>query len=492
MTERRYRSAAHRREARQAEEDIRLIDEELARAAGVRVVQLSEFAAPLGSRTSELANATRLVEQHGEDLRYCHRWVAWLVWDGCRFKRDTSGEVERRAKATVRTIYAEAARADEPGERKDLSRWAQQSEARSQIANMVALARSELGIPVEPEQLDSNPWLLNCRNGTLDLHSGELHKHRRDDLITKLVDVDYDPEAECPTWLALLKRILPGERLRLFLQRAVGYTLTGDTREQVLFMCIGAGANGKTTTLEGCSRVLGDYGRRTDFGTFLDRDQERVRNDLAALVGARFVSAVEVDQGRRLSEVVVKELTGGDTISARFLYGEFFEFAPQFKLWLAANHKPEVRGSDHAIWRRIRLIPFTVTIPDDEQDRTLPAQLLAELPGMLAWAVRGCLEWQAQGLAEPEEVLEATLAYREEMDIIGGFIADRCAVAVSNKETAAHLFDAYVVWAQDSGEQPVTKRTFGRLLRDRGFSDGKGTGGTRMWIGLCLSGGSGA
>ncbi len=455
--------------------------------ARVRVVAPAEFVAPLESKTTELANARRLVDQHGPDLRYCHRWASWLEWDGRRFKRDTSGAVERRAKSTIRKIYAEASEASDPGERKNLSRWAVQSEARTQIANMVALARSEPGIPIEPEQLDANPWLLNCRNGTLDLRTGELHKHRREDLITKLVDVEHEIDAECPTWLALLERILPSERLRLFLQRAVGYSLTGDTREQVLFMCIGAGANGKTTTLEGCSRVLGDYGRRTDFGTFLARDQERVRNDLAGLAGARFVSAVEVDQGRRLSEVVVKELTGGDTISARFLYGEFFEFIPQFKLWLAANHKPEVRGSDHAIWRRIRLIPFTVTIPDEEQDRTLPDQLHAELPGMLAWAVRGCLEWQASGLAEPEEVLDATLAYREEMDIIGGFISDRCIVSAGNKETAASLFDEYIRWTQDSGEQPVTKRTFGRLLRDRGFMDGRaGHGGARMWIGLCL------
>jgi putative DNA primase/helicase len=457
----------------------------------VRVIQPSEFTAPLGSKTTEVANAQRLVEQHGANLRYCARWQHFLVWDGRRFKRDAGAiAVERLAKATVRTIYTEAGEAKEAGERKDLSRWAQQSETRSQIANMIALTRSEPGIAIEPEQLDADPWLLNCRNGTLNLRTGEMHEHCREDLITKLVDVDYISNADCPTWLALLERILPTEGLRHFFQRAVGYSLTGDTREQVLFMCLGTGANGKTTTMEGCSRLLGDYGRRTDFGTFLAQDQERVRNDLAGLVGARFVSAVEVDQGRRLSEVVVKELTGGDTISARFLYGEFFEFTPQFKLWLAANHKPEVRGADHAIWRRIRLIPFTVTIPVAEQDRTLPEQLQAELPGMLAWAVRGCLEWQAHGLSEPDEVRDATLAYKEEMDILGGFISDRCAVAVGNKESAASLFDAYVVWAQDSGEQPVTKRTFGRLLRDRGFADGKGTGGVRMWVGLCLSGGT--
>jgi len=460
----------------------------------VRVVQPSEFAAPLGSTTTELANARRLVMQHGEDLRYCHQ-LGWLAWDGRRFKPDGGGvEVERRAKATVLTIYAEAGAASDAGERKNLSRWAQQSEAASTIANSIRLARTEEGITVEPSQLDADPWLLNVANGTIDLRTGDLRPHRREDLITKVVDIVYgDPdEVACPTWLALLERILPSDELRGFLQRAIGYSLTGDTSEQVLFMCIGVGANGKTTTLDGCSRLLGDYGRRTDFGTFLAQDQEHVRNDIAALAGARFVYAMEVEQGRRLSEVVVKELTGGDTISARFLHREFFEFTPQFKLWLAANHKPEVRGTDHAIWRRIRLIPFTVTIPEKEQDRQLPDKLRAELPGILAWAVRGCLEWQKHGLAAPEEVRQATLAYREEQDLLGGFITDRCQVATGNKESAASLFDEYVTWAQDSGEQPVTKRTFGRLLRDRGFVDSKGTAGVRMWVGVCLSGASGA
>ncbi len=460
----------------------------------VRVIQPSEFAAPLGSTTTELANARRLVTQHGDDLRYCPQ-LGWMVFDGRRFKPDVGAvEVERRAKATVLTIYAEAGAAADAGERKNLSRWAQQSESRTSLANMVALARTEPGVTVEPGQLDVDPWLLNVANGTIDLRTGVLRPHRREDLITKLIDIVYgDPDdIACPTWLALLERILPSEELRRFLQRAIGYSLTGDTSEQVLFMCIGVGANGKTTTLDGCSRLLGDYGRRTDFTTFLASDQEHVRNDIAALAGSRFVYAMEVEQGRRLSEVVVKELTGGDTISARFLHREFFEFTPQFKLWLAANHKPEVRGTDHAIWRRIRLIPFTVTIPEKEQDRQLPEKLRAELPGILSWAIRGCLDWQKLGLSPPDEVRQATQAYREEQDLLGGFITDRCDVAAGNKESAASLFDEYVVWAQDSGEQPVTKRTFGRLLRDRGFADGKGTGGTRMWLGLCLSGGSGA
>jgi putative DNA primase/helicase len=455
-----------------------------------RVLQSTEFIAPMGSRTTELANAGRLVAQHGSDLRYCHLWRCWLAWDGRRWKRDHV-EVERRAKKVVRGIYSEAADALDPGERKELSRWAVQSETRAQMTNMIALAQSEEGISVDSEELDTDPWLLNVANGTLDLRTGELREHRREDLITKVVDVAYSPDAVCPAWWAVLERILPSERLRLFLQRAVGYSLTGDTREQVMFLLHGLGANGKTLILETTQRVTGDYSRRTDFSTFLAHDQERVRNDLAGLAGSRFVSAVEVEAGRRLSEVVVKELTGNDRISCRFLYGEYFEYQPQFKVWLAANHKPEVRGTDHAIWRRLKLIPFTVTIPDSEQDRHLPEKLQAELPGILAWAVQGCLDWQAHGLDEPPEVLAATHAYREEMDLLGGFLADRCTVAAGARESAAGLFIAYKLWAEQAGEQPVTKRTFGRLLRERGFSDDKGTAGMRLWVGLALSGSSG-
>ncbi|MDQ6794342.1 MAG: phage/plasmid primase, P4 family [Chloroflexota bacterium] len=449
-------------------------------------MQDADFVPPTaGAKDTELANARRLVAQHGRDLRYCHPWRCWLVWDGRRWQRDGTGAVLRRAKDTVLTIYGEAGDAVDPGERKALSRWAQKSEARNQIQNMVVLAESEPTVPVTPAELDADPWLLNCRNGTLDLRTGALRPHARADLISRLVDIDFDPEATCPTWEYVLDRILPSERLRCFLQRAVGYSLSGDTREQVLFLLHGTGANGKTVTLETTQRVVGDYGRRAQFEAFLMSDHDRVRNDLAALVGARFVSAVEVDAGRRLSEVVVKELTGGDTVSCRFLYGEFFDYTPQYKVWLAANHKPTIRGSDHAIWRRIRLIPFTVTIPDAEQDRNLPEKLRAEAAGVLSWAVRGCLDWQAHGLDEPEEVLAATAAYREEMDVLGGFLTDCCLVDPRAKESAASLYQAYEGWANAAGERAVSKRTFGRLLGERGFTDTR-TERARMWTGLAL------
>jgi putative DNA primase/helicase len=227
------------------------------------------------------------------------------------------------------------------------------------------------------------------------LHKATLRKHRREDLITKLAPVDYVPQAQCPEWEKFLDRIMAGNRaLIAFLQRAVGYALTGDTREQVLFVLYGTGANGKTTFLETVRAMLGDYAMHTNFSAFLQSEHSTARNDLARLAGARFVSASEVQGGRRLSEDVIKQITGGDTVTARYLYHEFFEYRPQCKLFLAVNHRPVIRGTEHAIWRRVHLIPFTVTIPNEEQDKTLGEKLRAELPGILNWATQGCRDWQ--------------------------------------------------------------------------------------------------
>ena len=300
--------------------------------------------------------------------------------------------------------------------------------------------------------------------------------------------IDFDPDAECPIFLAFLERVMAGNcALIAFLQRAVGYSLTGLTGEQVLFLLYGLGANGKSTLLEILRALLGDYAQQTEFSTFLVRKQDGVRNDLARLRGARFVSAVEMEGERRLSEALVKQLTGGDTISARFLFSEFFEFLPAFKLWLAANHKPEIRGTDHAMWRRVRLIPFTVTIPDDAQDKSLPAKLRAELPGILAWAVRGCLQWQANGLDAPDEVTRATEDYRAEMDVLGDFLAERCIDESGTHVLAADLYGAYRLWSEQNGAEAISGVAFARRLTERGFTrvrvgkkQARGYGGLRL------------
>jgi putative DNA primase/helicase len=354
--------------------------------------------------------------------------------------------------------------------------------------HMIELAKSEQGIPVSPQQLDSNPWVLNVLNGTLDLRTGQLREHRREDLITKLAPVAYDPEAPCPRWEAFLSRIFAGDaELIRFVQKAVGYSLTGSTQEQCFFILYGTGANGKTTLMQTVSALLKDYARQTATETLLVQRGDGPRNDLARLQGARFVYASETEGGRKLAEALVKQLTGGDTLTARFLYSEHFEFQPMFKLWLAVNHKPVVQGTDHAIWRRIRLLPFIVTIPVAEQDKRLIEKLRDELPGILRWAVEGCLLWQQEGLEPPQAVKRATGDYRSEMDVIAAFIQNCCVVEPQGKVSTSELYEEYAGWCTQMGETPVSQKALAAALKERGCTPGR-SGGGRLWCGIALKG----
>jgi P4 family phage/plasmid primase-like protien len=443
--------------------------------------------APKSYHLSDLGNAQRLVDRHRPDIRYCHPWARWLVYDGRRWTVDDSGEITRRAKETVQAIYAEATTADDE-QRKALAKWAIQSENERRIKSMIELAKSELGVPVQPDELDQDPWLLNTKSGTVDLRTSKLRPHCREDLITKLAPVTFEPEATCPTFEAFINTIMGGSaNLIAFLQRAIGYSLTGSTREQVMFIAHGTGSNGKTTLLaDTILPLLGDYAQQTPTDTLMVKRGETIPNDLARLKGARLVAAVESDEGRRLSEALIKQLTGGDRIAARFMRSEWFEFTPAFKIWLGTNHKPVVRGTDHAIWRRIRLIPFNVTIPDAEQDKQLPDKLRAELPGILRWAVEGCLAWQRDGLGAPDEVTQATTAYREEMDVVGGWITDCCVTNLSAAASAKALYTSYTEWCEANGERPQNQRAFGARLTERGFRRFRGTGNRNMWEGIGL------
>jgi putative DNA primase/helicase len=272
-----------------------------------------------------------------------------------------------------------------------------------------------------------------------------------------------------------------------FLQRAVGYSLTGDTSERVLFILYGTGANGKTTLLETIRYALGDYALRTPVITLMSRRGDAVPNDVARLKGARLVSASEFEEGRRLAEGLVKDLTGGDTVSARFMRAEWFDFKPECKVWLGTNHKPLIRGSDNAIWDRIRLIPFNVRIPEQEQDKHLAQKLQLEAAGILAWAVQGCLQWQESGLDNPSEVSDATQTYRNEMDILADFIEDCCVENPKAEVTVKALHQAFVEWCDRNGEKPMTKTKLGLRLKEKGFTPGRQTGSTaRVWKGIGL------
>lgn len=441
-----------------------------------------------GFNCTDLGNAERFVNQFGDKVRYVHPWKTWLVWSGAHWERDETGRAEKLAKRTVRSIYKEAADTLSDDRRKELSKHAQKSEAASAIANMLSLARSEDGVPIAPGELDKDPFVLNCENGIVDLATGKLLPHDTAIYHTKIIPSKYDPHAVCPTWLSFLSRIMDDDKELIgYIQRSIGYSLTGNTSEQCLFFLYGHGANGKSTFIETLAALSGDYGLKTPTETLMvKKSGGGVPNDVARLHGARLVTASEVDEGNRLNESLVKDLTGGDTITARFMRAEFFDFKPVFKLWMFGNHKPVIRGTDKGIWRRIRLIPFEVTIPDEEKDRRLPEKLRAEMPGILAWAVRGCLEWQRIGLKPPTRIVQATSDYQAEMDILGNFISECCVIGNDEKCSAKELYQAYKTWATDCGEFVANQRRFGQGLSERGLERVRRGAGI-WWYGIGLN-----
>lgn len=426
---------------------------------------------------TEYGNGERLVAAHGPDLHWIPALREWLVWDGARWSLDKSCEIERRAKRVVRGMYHEVARAENDDLRKALKVHAHQSEAIGKVRAMIEHAKSEPGIAASLEQFDTQPMLFNVANGTIDLERQQIRDHARDDLLRKQSLVRYDPSATCPRWEKFLMQVLDQDAdLIAYLQRALGYSLTGDMREQVLHLMYGTGSNGKTTFLEVLADLFGDYGTQADFATFLESKNERVRNDIARLAGARLVRSNEVGEGKRLNESMVKTLTGADTIAARFLYEEAFEFRPMFKLWLAVNHKPVIYGTDFAIWRRVRLIPFLVTIADADKDPLLPRALKAELPGILNWCLRGTADWFAQGLKPPSVVTFFTDQYRSESDVLGHFIEAKCRRKPEAKVGATHLYLAYKRWAEEGKEYLPSQTVFGRRLAERGHTAIKSDG----------------
>jgi len=388
----------------------------------------------------------------------------------------------------MKSLYHLAAEAESDDESKKIVAHAKSSQSATRLKAMIELAKSEPTIAIMPDQLDQDPWLINVDNVTIDLRTGTACPHRRDDFITKIVPVRYDPAARCPTFLAFLNTIMANNtNLIDFLQRAAGYCLTGLTVERVIFILHGGGANGKSTLQEILRMLLGEFAMRVPTKMLMAKREDGVPNDLARLKGARFVSASETEEGRKLAESFIKDVTGTDTITARFMRAEWFDFRPEFKIFLATNHKPSIAGTDQAIWDRIRLVPFDIRIPDEQQDKHLLEKLSAELPGILNWAIEGCLEWQHTGLGTPEEVKNATQDYRHEMDTLGDWISDCCVVAAGTKTTAADLYKSYVEWSESQGEKTISQKMLGTKLKERGF-ESKSDGSTRWWQGIGLLG----
>ena len=425
---------------------------------------------------SDDALALHFIDQHKDTLRYVPSLGKWLRWDGKRWCFDERLIAHDRMRKICRAAAAECNQA----------KLAKLIASNKTAAAAERFARCDQRIVATVDELDADQWLLNTPGSTIDLRTMEEWPHRQSDLLTKVTGVA--PNASCPTpvWDAFLARVTDNQpELSEYLQRVAGYSLTGSTQEHALFFLYGVGANGKTTFLNAITACAGDYHRTAPIETFTASSVDRHPTDLAGLRGARLVTAIETEEGRRWAESRIKSLTGGDKISARFMRQDFFEYRPQFKLIIAGNHKPGLKSVDEAIRRRFNLIPFTVTIPPDERDEALPEKLKAEMPGIMQWMIDGCLDWQERGLAAPEVVTAATAAYLEAEDALAAWIEEGGQRDPNAWEKSSDLFASWAAWANKSGEYVGPMKRFLGVFETIVFTyerrrDGRGYRGLRL------------
>ena len=420
------------------------------------------------------ALALRFAELHADDLRYVASWSKWLHWTGNRWQLDETLLAFNEARAVCREAASQC----------NNDRAAAMLASAKTVAAVERLARADRRLAATVDQWDRDNWLLNTPAGTVDLRSGTMLPHRPTDYITRVTAVS--PGDRCPSWHEFLERVTAGNNdLQRFMQRMFGYALSGDTSAHALFFLFGNGANGKSVTVDTIAGILNDYHKTAAIETFTASSAERHPTDLAGLRGARLVTAVETEEGRRWAESRIKTLTGGDKIAARFMRQDYFEFSPQFKLVIAGNHKPGLRSVDEAIRRRFHLLPLTVTIPPEERDPDLREKLKAEWPGILSWMIDGCLAWQVEGLRPPEMVLNATAAYLEAEDATSSWIEECCVRDPVAWGSATELFNSWKLWAEAAGEFVGSAKRFGQNLETRGIVAQRKRSG-RGYVGLRL------
>jgi putative DNA primase/helicase len=407
---------------------------------------------------SDEALALLFAERYAHDLRFVAAWGKWLSWTGDHWKFDDTIYAFDLARRICREV---AAGCNKP-------KIASTIASAKTVAAVERLAKADRRLAATADQWDADPWLLNTPDGVVDLRTGRRRRHDPGDHMTKIAAVG--PSGDCPRFLAFLDRITGRDaELQAYLRRALGYALTGDTREHALFFMHGKGANGKSVLLSTVSGIVGAYQRTAPIETFTASNTDRHPTDLAGLRGARLVTATETEEGRRWADSKIKQLTGGDTVSARFMRQHYFDYKPAFKLFIAGNHKPSLRSVDEAIRRRFHLIPFAVTIPAEERDGELTEKLKAEWPGILQWMIDGSLEWQTEGLRPPAAVIDATAAYLESEDAVAAWIDDRCERDASSWESSAALFASWTTWAEGAGENAGSQRRFAQTIESRGF-----------------------
>lgn len=432
-------------------------------------------------KLTEMGNAERIAYEYGHVIKYIND-IGWFIWDGKRWKVDTKKEIERITAKVLRSLSKSEDEAE--------SKWSRMCERRNirmnSIKDLMPL------VPGERGDFDRHKFLFNVENGVVDLKTGKLLQHDRELGLTKITNITFDENAKCPEWLKFLDQIFLGDQALVeYMQRLIGYSLTGDISEQIMMFLVGGGSNGKSTFINTIKDLMGDYGKQAKSDTFIKKKESGANNDIARLVGSRFVSAIESEEGEKLADSFVKQITGGEPVLARFLRQEFFEFIPEFKVFFTTNHKPIIGGLDEGIWRRVKLIPFNLSLPAHKRDKRLPEKLSLEMPGILNWAIEGCMKWQQDGLKEPKVVAEATGKYKDDMDILAPFLDEVCYVEERENESimieAKELYNVYERWCFNSGERSLGNRSFYRMLETKGFGKTKGTGNKTFLTGITLN-----
>lgn len=467
-----------------------------ARTAAVSAATAAAFTADAGA-------AQAFARLHDGRLLYDHSSGSWHEFDGTRWARDELGRITQHGLAVSRELLADAAQAmlraarecdatlqkQLRAEADQISGAALSLHKKPRLDAMIALAATDPRIAASRSMFDASDMALGVQNGVVELSEAPV-VHRDGtaaDMITRQAGCAFDALALCPTWDTFLERVQPDPEVRLWLRRWVGYCLTGRTDQQFFTVFHGLGANGKSVFAETIKKLLGSYAVSADFGTFTAKDKgsDAIRNDLARLDKVRLVVASEGPEGARLDEDLVKKITGGDEITARFLHREFFSFRPRFKLLLVTNHRPSISGSDHGIWRRVVLVPWLVTIPREEQDRRLAERLEDEMAGIFNWALAGLDEYLALGLDLPRGIAAANAEYRQDSDVVGLWIEDACLLDPTGRATTGELYQSYSVWASAAGHRAMSAKSLGDRLRERGLTPWR-TGGARGWAGIAL------
>jgi putative DNA primase/helicase len=437
---------------------------------------------------NDAGNARLLIDRFGNELRFVHAFDSWLIWDGTRWRRDEDGGIQRFALQLSQRLLSDAGKIADHKQRAAVAERALRLGNTAKIRSMLDLARCDTRVVLAPSALDADPWLIGVKNGVIDLRNGTFRSGQKSDLITKTAGCAYDQNAKALRWQQFLREVFAeNAELIAYLQKLVGYTLTGSTLEQLFLFLHGGGANGKTTLIETITTLLGDYAQRAPQALLVASNNGREpMHEIARLHGARLVVSSETGEGDRLAENRIKDMTGGDTLTGRFLYQEAFDFIPTLKLWIFGNHRPEIRGTDRGIWRRVRLIPFNVEIAETKREPDLQEKLRDELPGILNWGVEGSVSWQKDGLTPPTAVTAATAEYHEEEDVLRDFLSEETERDNSSRVEHSSLYDRYTTWCTRSGiRYPLQTKTFSRRLSGRGYQRER-TGSGIRWAGIRL------